>query len=154
VLQRKSIFLLLILFFIVGCSQNVKYDFKLENVSLRNIRNKYLALDLKFDRTLRSISKDDKINISYEVYPKDGNDPFEGKIENITGMKLEDDFLLSGVDSFDPKDYYKVWVSISRENKVITANFFLLEEEIAQILTKDEFEILEPEIEEENEEEN
>ena len=140
-MKKKNLIVLsvLFLFIIAGCGAETKYDFKLEDISLRNIRNKSFAVELKFNRTVRSITKDDAIKLEVEVFPNEG-DSLEVKKENIIGMLLEDMIILPYVDSFKPEDYYKAKIILSRKNKIITSGYFIFENGKAKKVEKADYE--------------
>lgn len=137
----KQIFLLLMaaVIIVTGCGGGEKLDFKLKGMNVRNIRDKYLAAELKFDRTVRSIVADDGVKATVRVDPADGSDPLEQVLEKASGIQLEDQFLFSGAGSFNPGDYFRGFVRLEAAGKVICDGYFLLDNGVGRMVSRDEY---------------
>lgn len=130
---RAVLILILAAFaFAAGCGGETKFDVKLNNVELRNLRNASLGLDLKFDRTVRSISREDAVTLAAKVYPADGGAPVEILEKGIDGMRLADTLVVAGAGTHDPAAFYKVEARLERDGKAFASGLFLVEKGIGR----------------------
>lgn len=138
-MKRLLILMMVAVFGFTGCGGGTKLDFRLEGITVRNIRDKYLAAELKFDRTVRSIVPEDGVKATVRVDPVDGSESLEQVLEKASGIQLEDQFLFSGAGSFKPADYYRAFVRLEAAGKVIADGYYLLENGAGRPCTRDEF---------------
>lgn len=135
---------LLLLLALCGCGADDKFDVKLNNVELRNLRGRDLGIDLKFSRTVRAIGKADGVALTVKAHPADGGEPATLTAAAVEGMLLADTLVVSGAPTHDPAAYYKVEVRLERAGKEFAGGLFLVERGIGSPVDRKAFDAAVP----------